>query len=94
MTKPLKTQTIPDKATVSRKFWIVLWITCGVSVLLELAVHRHRYFEDNTSFLAKMSNWFGFYVALGFIACTASILFAKLLGFFLKASEDYYDDTF
>ena len=93
MTKPLITPTTPDKPTISRKFWVVLWATCGVSLLLELAVHRHRHFEDNTSFLANMTNGFGFYVALGFIACSASILFAKLLGFFLKASEDYYDDT-
>jgi hypothetical protein len=93
MTEPNRSPTIPDKSTISRKSWIVLLITCGVSVLLELTVHRHRHFEEDHSWLANMTNWFGFYVALGFIACSVSILLAKLLGLFLKAPEDYYDDT-
>ena len=69
---------VPDQPTVSRKFWIALWLTCGVSVLIEVLVHRHG---------------FGFYVALGFLACSGAILLAKGLGLFLKAREDYYDDT-
>ena len=45
------------------------------------------------SAFASATNWFGFYVLLGFIACSAAILLAKGLGLFLKAKEDYYDDT-
>ena len=71
---------VPDQPTVSRKFWIALWLTCGVSVLIEFLVHRHEHF-------------IGFYVLLGFIACSGLILLAKGLGLFLKAKEDYYDDT-
>jgi hypothetical protein len=90
---------IPDKPTVSRKFWMGLWLTCGVSILLELIVvlapdlHRHDHFEATDSAFASATNWFGFYVLLGFIACSAAILLAKGLGLFLKAREDYYDDT-
>ncbi|HIC24475.1 MAG TPA: hypothetical protein EYO82_01015 [Gammaproteobacteria bacterium] len=84
---------VPDKPTVSRKFWIALWLTCGVSVLLELLVHRHEHFESSDSAFASATNWFGFYVALGFLACSSAILLAKGLGLLLKAKENYYDDT-
>ena len=84
---------IPDKPTVSRKFWMGLWLTCGVSVLLELSVHRHEHFESSDSAFAPATNVFGFYVALGFLACSSAILLAKGLGLFLKAKENYYDDT-
>ena len=84
---------VSDKPTVSRKFWIVLWVTCAVSILLELAVARHEHFETVDSAFASATNGFGFYVALGFLACSGAILLAKGLGLFLKAREDYYDDT-
>ena len=84
---------VPDQPTVSRKSWIALWLTCGVSVLLELSVHRHEHFEDTDSAFASATNVFGFYVALGFLACSSAILLAKGLGLFLKAKENYYDDT-
>ena len=84
---------IPDKPTVSRKFWMGLWLTCGVSVLLELSVHRHEHFESSDSAFASATNVFGFYFALGFLACSSAILLAKGLGLFLKAKENYYDDT-
>ena len=90
---------IPDQPTVRWKFWIALSVTCAVSILLELIVvlapdlHRHEHFEATHSAFASATNWFGFYVLLGFIACSAAILLAKGLGLFLKAREDYYDDT-
>jgi len=84
---------IPDKPTVSRKFWIALLLTCGVSVLLELSVHRHEHFDKSDSAFASATNGFGFYVVLGFLACSSAILLAKGLGLFLKAKENYYDDT-
>ena len=84
---------IPDQPTVSRKFWIALWLTCGMSVLLELFVQRHEHFKDSDSALASASNGFGFYFVLGFLACSGAILLAKGLGLFLKARENYYDDT-
>tara|TARA_Y100000815_G_C13039455_1_gene386237 strand:- start:315 stop:599 length:285 start_codon:yes stop_codon:yes gene_type:complete len=84
---------VPDQPTVSRKFWIALLLTCGVSVLLELSVHRHEHFESSDSAFASATNGFGFYVVLGFLACSSAILLAKGLGLFLKAKENYYDDT-
>jgi hypothetical protein len=84
---------VPDQPTVSRKFWIALLLTCAVSVLLELRVHRHEHFESSDSAFASATNVFGFYVALGFLACSSAILLAKGLGLILKAKENYYDDT-
>ena len=84
---------VPDEPTVSRKYWIALWLTCGVSVLLELLVARHVNFESSDSAFASATNGFGFYVALGFLACSSAILLAKGLGLLLKAKENYYDDT-
>ena len=84
---------VPAQPTVSRKFWIALLVTCVVSVLLELPAHRHEHFESSDSAFASATNVFGFYVALGFLACSSAILLAKGLGLFLKAKENYYDDT-
>ncbi|MBT7911000.1 MAG: hypothetical protein HN607_10765, partial [Verrucomicrobia bacterium] len=55
--------------------------------------HRHEHFENTDSAFASATNVFGFYVALGFLACSSAILLAKGLGLFLKAKENYYDDT-
>ena len=79
---------MPDKLK-SRKFWIALWLTCGVSVLLEM----HEHFKESGSALASATNVFGFYFMLGFLACSGAILLAKGLGLFLKAQENYYDDA-
>jgi hypothetical protein len=93
--KPL----VPDQPTVSRKFWIALSVTCAVSILLELIVvlapdlHRHEHFESSDSAFASATNGFGFYVVLGFLACSSAILLAKGLGLLLKKKENYYDDT-
>ena len=84
---------VPDKPTVSRKFWIALLVTCVVSVLLELPAKRHDHFETVDSAFAPATNLFGFYVVLGFVACSGAILLANGLGLFLKKKEDFYDDT-
>ncbi len=74
-----------DRPENRKKLWILLWSVCVLSVIAELFVskERHGHFE--------VDGFFGFYAVLGFIACAASILIAKALGFLLKAKEDYYD---
>lgn len=54
-----------------------------VTVLGEFAYLAHPYFT--------VDGWFGFNAAFGFIACVVMVLFAKLLGVFLKRHEDYYE---
>ena len=70
----------------SKKFlWRFMWGLCLLTVVLEFFIHRHPHFSQE--------DFFGFYALLGFIACTLCILVAKGLGFFLKAEEDYYDQS-
>ena len=73
-----------DRPATRKLLWKLLWGACGLSVLLELFVHRHPHFEADA--------FFGFYAILGFVSCTAMILLAKALGVFLKVDEDYYDE--
>ena len=64
--------------------WMLLIAICAASVIAEFFVHRHSHFKvDGTLF---------FYAMLGFGSCVIMIILAKLLGFFLKAPPDYYDD--
>ncbi|MBE86366.1 MAG: hypothetical protein CMO69_01370 [Verrucomicrobiales bacterium] len=91
---PEETSSPMDNPYISASFWKAMWIICSISVLLEFFIHRHKHFEDlESSVLGNISNWFGFYGMFGLIACSGSILLAKGLSVFLKANEDYYDDT-
>lgn len=73
-----------DQPSTRKLLWRILWGTCLVSVFLELFIERKSHFP--------IDNFFGFYAVLGFVACTACILIAKGLGFFLKRRVDYYAD--
>jgi len=35
---------------------------------------------------------FGFFAVFGFLSCVAMVLFAKVLGMWVKRDERYYDD--
>jgi len=65
-----------------RVLWIVFIVVLVVTVAAELLVHLHPRF--------RLERWFGFHAAWGFLSCVAMVLFANLLGFFLRRSEDYY----
>ncbi|EMG36538.1 hypothetical protein PCS_02550 [Desulfocurvibacter africanus PCS] len=73
-----------DKPQNRRLLWILLWVTCGLTVILELVAHPEHHFG--------FADIFGFNALLGFVACAILIVVAKLLGFFLKKPEDYYDE--
>ena len=72
-----------------RKLWLVFLATLLSTVIAGLFVHQHDPFgiEDSLGFFA----WYGF------ITCVGMVIFAKLLGLFLKRPENYYhtskDDT-
>jgi multisubunit Na+/H+ antiporter MnhG subunit len=72
-----------DKAENIRKLWIMLYATCGLTVLPDFFTHRHAHFG--------MDSFFSFYALLGFVSCAVLILFSKLIGLILKVKEDYYD---
>ena len=67
-----------------RLLWIGFSIVLAITVLLQFSIKVKGYFG--------FDGWFGFGAAFGFACCVAMVLVAKVLGFVLKRSEDYYDD--
>jgi hypothetical protein len=66
-----------------RVLWVVFALILAALVALDLVVaHQPHFSVDGT---------FGFGAWYGFAACVALVLFAKLLGFFLKRPDTYYD---
>ena len=66
-----------------RKLWMIYIAILIVTLVAGLFVHQHETFGIEDSF--------GFYAWYGFITCVGMIIFAKLLGLFLKRPEDYYE---
>jgi uncharacterized membrane protein YhdT len=71
------------KSTI-RLLWIGSAIVLAVLVLADLAVEHHPHF--------RIDGTIGFSAWFGFGACVVLVLFAKLLGVFLKRQDAYYDD--
>jgi hypothetical protein len=65
-----------------RVLWIVFVAVLAVTVAAELLVHLHPRF--------RLERRFGFHAAWGFLGCVAMVLFANLLGVFLRRPDDYY----
>lgn len=84
MENPKKEFNWFDHASSRRLLWWLLWITCGLTVVAEVFIHRHPHFD--------VDGFFAFYGIMGFIGCAAMILGAKALGFILKRGEEYYGD--
>ncbi|HZD25877.1 MAG TPA: hypothetical protein VE631_06415 [Alphaproteobacteria bacterium] len=66
-----------------RRLWRWGYAVLTLAVLGEFFYHPHPYFT--------IDGWFAFNAVYGFLTCVAMVLFAKLLGFYLKRDEDYYD---
>lgn len=67
-----------------RLLWWVFAVVLVVSVAVQLLFKVKGYFG--------VDGWLGFGAVYGFLACLAMVLFAKLLGWFLKRNEDYYQE--
>jgi hypothetical protein len=67
-----------------RRLRIGFYVVLILLVLPDLFIHKHTLFSS-------VEGWPGFYALFGFIACVAIILISKLLGYWLKRPEDYYD---
>jgi hypothetical protein len=65
-----------------RVLWIVFVAVLALTVAAELVVHLHPRF--------RLERWFAFNAAWGFLSCVAMVLFANLLGVFLRRPDDYY----
>lgn len=67
-----------------RRLWIIGCGILAVTVLAEPFVSLHPHFG--------IDGWFGFHAWFGFLTCVAMVVFAKILGIFLKRKDRYYDD--
>jgi hypothetical protein len=65
-----------------RKLWIGFIVVLALTVLADAFVSHDAHLGIDGSF--------GFAAWYGFLACTALILIAKLIGVFLKRPDDYY----
>ena len=71
------------RASTIRK---LIWgsaILLALTVLAQLAIDVKGFFG--------MDAWFGFGAVFGFAACAAMVGIAKVLGWWLKRDEDYYE---
>jgi len=66
-----------------RTLWIIFIAILLMTVTAGFFVHQHESFGIEDSF--------GFFAWYGFITCVGMVVFAKLLGVFLKRPESYYD---
>lgn len=67
-----------------RKLWHWGIGILALSVLVQLVFEVHGHFG--------FDGWFGFNAVYGFLTCTGMVLFAKLLGVFVKRDDSYYQD--
>jgi hypothetical protein len=65
-----------------RRLWWGFSLLLAITVLAQLVFYVKGYFT--------VDGWFGFGAVFGFLSCLLMVLFAKLLGLFLKRPNDYY----
>jgi UPF0716 family protein affecting phage T7 exclusion len=67
-----------------RMLWIVFISILIILLISDLFIHRHSYFE--------IDGLFAFPSIFGFLSCILLVVISKIIGIFLKRSEDYYDN--
>lgn len=80
MTKP--THWLARPQTI-RRLWIVFITILTLTVTADLLIDAHGHFGIDATF--AFNAWYGF------ATCVAMIVFAKVLGVFLKRKDTYYD---
>lgn len=66
-----------------RKLWIAGAVVLALTVAAQIGVVIHGHFG--------FDGWFAFFAGYGFLSCVAMVLFAKVLGWFIKRRDTYYD---
>ncbi len=61
----------------------ILYVSCGILLLLDFIIHRHDVFE--------WERLLGFYAIYGFVGCTGIVLGSKVLRSLVQRDENYYD---
>jgi hypothetical protein len=65
-----------------RLLWWIFAAVLALSVAAQVVVKVKGYFD--------VDGWFAFGAVYGFLACLLMVVFAKVLGGFVKRSEDFY----
>lgn len=68
----------------------ITWLWRGGIAILALTVLADLLYEPHPYFV--VDGWLGFHAAFGFLACLAMVLFAKLLGLWVKRPDSFYLD--
>ena len=66
-----------------KKLYIYSAVFLGIVIITEYFITMHPHF--------KIESIFSFYAIFGFLSCVVLIFIAKILGFFIKRKDDYYD---
>lgn len=66
-----------------RKLWWIFGGILAATVVAQFFIHVHGYFG--------VDEWLGFNALYGFLTCVGMVVFAKLLGIWLKRPDDYYE---
>lgn len=80
---PRATHWLRRESTI-RRLWWVMYGVLALTVLVQLLVPLKGKFT--------IDGWLAFPAVYGFVTCVAMVLFAKLLGVWLKRKDTYYDD--
>lgn len=67
----------------------IKWLWRGGIAILVLTVSLEFFLHPHASFW--IDGTFGFNAWFGFLSCVGMVVFAKLLGIFLKRKDTYYD---
>lgn len=73
-----------QRASTIRRLWWVMYGVLALTVLAQFVVPLKGKFT--------IDGWLAFPAIYGFVTCVAMVLFAKLLGVWLKRKDGYYDD--
>jgi hypothetical protein len=80
-----------ERRGTRRLLWALLWAACAGTLVAEGVLQwshlRHGHFGKHS-----VDAWWGFYAVLGFVGCALMILVAKVLGIWLKRTENYYQE--
>ncbi|MCK6370229.1 MAG: hypothetical protein L6Q83_02700 [Gammaproteobacteria bacterium] len=72
------------RPTTIRWLWIVFLSALAGTVAVQWLIPVKGHFGIDAGF--------GFHAWYGLLACAAMVIFARLLGWFLKRPDDYYGD--
>ena len=85
MSSDSREQTWLEKPETIRRLWWGFGIVLGLTVAAQLVVQVKSE--------VGIDDWFGFGAVYGFVSCLLMVVFAKLLGVFLKRGQDYYAES-